>query len=152
MCSAFLRVHVSYPSLSEEERLEIADTVKTLIAWLKEHQLEENDFIRQSLIEGLESFLFRIQKLDWLGWGYALESLQSVIMAYVALERGGVDQNIQPNTAAVLKRVGSGLKKCFELIGVSKDVYEKADFALKAYGTLMLTYQGAESVHGLISN
>jgi|JI10StandDraft_1071094.scaffolds.fasta_scaffold375151_2 hypothetical protein len=152
MCSAFLRAHISYPDLSIEERDQVIYTVNDLLKWLLEHQLEENDFIRQAIIEGLEQFLFRIERLEWLGWGYSLESLKSVVMAYIALERGFSGEATTPNTGAALKKVGAGLKAVFEVVGVSKDIVERADFALKAYGVICLTLQGASIISGLLTN
>lgn len=77
---------VSYPKLGEDERNEISGMVAELLAWLGEHQIKEHDFIRQNLIEGLAQFQFRFDRFQWLGWGYALQSLREVIGAYMMLK------------------------------------------------------------------
>jgi hypothetical protein len=150
MCSGFLRPHVSYPDLSDEEREKVLSISRDLLGWLEKHQLEEDDFIRQALIEGLGSFIFRMERFRWLGWGYSLESLKAVVMAYVALERGDLGEPKRPKRTAAIKRIGGGLKRVFEIVGVSKDVVERADFALKAYGALMIAVQSRQTIAGLL--
>lgn len=132
--SAVIRNHVSYPSLNEEERDELLAQVRTLLEWLEDRQLNEKDFIRQALIDGLRQFEFRVQRLRWLGWGYTLESLKDVISAYMALERGFVDDNSNPMVAATLKKVRDALRAIYTTAGVAKDTVESAEFILKAYG------------------
>lgn len=150
MCSAFLRSQVSYPDLSVDEREQVVAIAQDLLGWLQEHQLEEDDFIRQSLMEGVQHFIFRMERLEWLGWGYSLESLKSVVMAYVALERGNYSETEMPNAGAAVRKLAGGLRRVFEVVGVSKDVYERADFALKAYGALMIAVQAPGTIAGLI--
>lgn len=87
MCSAYIRTRISYADLSDDEVVEIVDACQTLLSWLNEHQLDQDDFIRQAIIEGINSFVFRMERLKWLGWGYSLDSLKSVIMAYCTRPR-----------------------------------------------------------------
>lgn len=136
--SAVIRNHVSYPALEEQERADLLQHVGDLLKWLEEHQLSEQDFIRQALIDGLRQFEFRVQRLQWLGWGYTLQSLKDVISAYMALERGYSDENEMPVVAATLKKVGDTLKAIYTTAGVAKDTVERADFILKAYGAASL--------------
>lgn len=150
MCSAYLRGHVSYPDLTAEEQAEIIKVAEGLLETLREHQLEENDFIRQALIEGIEAFVFRIERLQWLGWGYSLESLKSVVLAYVALDTGIADQNVTPIAAAMQRKLKAGLKSIFRSVGLAKDVVDRADFALKAYGAFMMAVQAQGGIAGLI--
>ena len=77
-----IRQKVSYPKLDEDDRKELLAVVSELIEWLKEHQLKEQDFIRQAIVEGLEQFRFRLERFEWLGWGYTLGSLRDVVAAY----------------------------------------------------------------------
>jgi hypothetical protein len=150
MCSAYLRGHVSYPDLTADEQAEIIKVAKGLLETLREHQLEENDFIRQALIEGIEAFVFRMERLRWLGWGYSLESLKNVVLAYVALDSGVADQNVTPIAAAMQKKLKAGLKSIFRSVGLAKDVVDRADFALKAYGAFTLAVQAQTGIAGLI--
>lgn len=151
MASAFIRTQVSYPELSETERAEVVAIANEVLEWLRSHQIEDNDFIRQAIIDGLEAFVFRMERLKWLGWGYSVESLRSVVTAYFALERGFVDEAATPNTGAAVKKLSAGLRKIFEKVGVAKDIIDRADFMLKAYGTLMLAVQANAGIAGLIS-
>ena len=83
--SAAIRPHISYPALTDDERAEILQDVETLLVWLQEHQLNEQDFIREALIEGLRQFAFRLERTQWFGWGYTFQSIKEVIGAYLAL-------------------------------------------------------------------
>lgn len=132
--SAIIRPVISYPSLSDEERASLSEEVGTLIGWLEGHQIGEMDFIRQALIDGLHQFQFRLDRLNWLGWGYTLQSLRDVIGAYMALERG-IDGNVENTTIEAMKlKVWEGIQKIYSSVGVAKDVYERGDFILRAYG------------------
>lgn len=141
--SGIVRPHVSYPSLDAEERGEIIDLVAELLAWLEAQQLSEMDFVRQAIIDGLKQFQFRIERVQWLGWGYSLQALKDVIGAYLALERGFIDDGSMPVAEAMLKKVGIGLRQIYQKAGVAKDATETAGFLLKAYGaaSLYLTAQ-----------
>lgn len=76
--SAHIRTKISYPKLDSDELLELKTIASELLNWLQEHQLNEHDFVRQAMVEGLQNFLFRLERLHWLGWGYALQSLRAV--------------------------------------------------------------------------
>lgn len=151
VASAFIRTYISYPNLNDEEREEVIGIAEEMLQWLRSHQIEDNDFIRQAIIDGLEAFVFRMQRLKWLGWGYSVESLRSVVTAYFALERGFVDDASMPSTEATLKKLYAGLAKVFEAVGVAKEFVECSNFILKAYGALTLSIQAKSGVVALIS-
>lgn len=149
MLSAFMRTKYSYPELDSEEISEVLDLVEELIDWLKKHQLSENDFIRESLISGLSSFHFRLDRLSWLGWAYTVASLRDVIGAYLALERG--IPNSDPQAAAIIRKVGAGIKRIYEYVGVANDITDRADFLLKAYGLASLSIDTHSEVVKLLT-
>lgn len=121
-----------YTRPDDEEIEDFRADADELLKWLKEHQFEEQDFIRGCLIEGVERFLFRLDKLKWVGWGYAAESLREVVGAYLALERG-VDPTTMPTANAGLKKIASKLKKPLSLISKGRGVKDDAEFMLTAY-------------------
>jgi hypothetical protein len=92
------------PRLSADERETLLADVDQLLEWLREHQLVEQDFIRQALIDGLTQFRHRLERLEWVGWGYTLQSMRDVIGAYLALERGLPPQDQEPAATAILRR------------------------------------------------
>lgn len=149
--SGLVRQQVSYRKLSDDEREELIGQVTELVAWLREHQLAENDFIRQALIEGLGHLLFRLERFRWLGWGYTLASLREVIAAYMLLERQDLDANVNPDAAAVLSKVGAVIKAVYAKLEKTKAVYETGDWLLKAYGAATLVQTAAPTVKGLLS-
>jgi len=121
-----------YPKLTSEETEELVGMVKKLLGWLQDHQLSEKDFIRESLIEGLERFLFRLERLRWFGWGYSVESLREVIGAYMALERG-LDPIRNPDAKATLRMVRVVIQKAFSYGTKAKDATETGGWLLECY-------------------
>jgi hypothetical protein len=143
-----VRASRSYPKLDEEETAEILGSVEELLGWLKERQLHENDFVRQTIIDGLEQFHFRLSRIEWVGWGYSLQALRDVIGAYLALERGTLDLAAAPDADAVLRKVSNLVASVFEKIKVTKEFAETGDFMLKAYGAATLLIQGKQGIAG----
>lgn len=148
MLSAVISRDHSYPALSSDEQAEIAGIVNELLGWLDEHQLSERDFIRECLINGLQEFLFRLERLEWLGWGYSVESLKDVIMAYFALERG-LDPISNPDAGAMLQKIGAALKKVYRFATGTKEATETADWALSFFHVAMKV--GATGSGGFIA-
>lgn len=150
--SGLVRQKVAYRKLQVEELGEIQEEIITLINWLREHQLYEQDFIRQALIDGLEHFRFRMDKLAWLGWGYTLESLREVIAAYMLLERSEVNSKSNPDEAALLLKVSTVIKSVYSKVTAAKDLAETGDWLLKAYVAGSLVYQGKPLIAGLLAS
>lgn len=148
--SPLVRQHISYAKISQDEVGEIESEITTLLEWLRAHQISEQDFVRQALIEGLERFLFRLTKLQWVGWGYALNSLREVIGAYLLLERGGIDASANPDAAAILQKVGGLIKSLYNKVGAAKEVQEKGEWLVKMYGLGSLMYQSGKPIAGLL--
>ncbi len=151
MASPLLRQQVSYPSLLAEERDEVLALVEQLLEWLESHQLEDNDFIRQAIIDGLKMFVFRLERLEILGWGYSVDSLKEIITAYMAMEGGFHEDDTMPITQAALIKVGSTMKQVFERVGIAKDITERADFMLKTYGAVAIVMDGSSGISGLLT-
>ncbi|MEO1242343.1 MAG: hypothetical protein AAFX54_10575 [Pseudomonadota bacterium] len=149
MLSPEIRRTVSYPRISKDKRNEILDDIEVLITWLTEHQLKEQDFIRQALLDGLYALKFRLSHLNWLGWGYVLSSLRDVIGAYLALERGIPADNSAPDGEAVLKKMNAFLSEFYKKTNLLKDISENADFILKAYGAASI-FLDSTSISGLL--
>lgn len=151
MLSPLVRQQVSYPRLSDEQLDEVSATVTELIGWLEEHQLSEQDFIRQALIGGLRQTHFRLSKFRWLGWGYTVASLQDVVAAYMMLERQSPDLVANPDAGAVLAKVGAGIKEIYGKLQAVKTAAEAGDWLLRAYVAADLIYRASPSVRGLLS-
>jgi hypothetical protein len=149
--SVAVRQKHSYPSLSEEEKVEVLSEVKTLLNWLSEHQLVEQDFIRQAIISGLQQFQFRLERVGWLGWGYTLDSLREVISAYLILERGETDIAGSPDSAALLKKLSSFVKGLFSKVGTVRQVAGDVSFMVLAYEKTVQLSQGTTNILGLLT-
>lgn len=134
MLSSEVRRLVKYPKLSVEQISEILEDTAQLLGWLEEHQLSESDFIRQAIIDGVKKFQFRLSKIGWLGYGYTIESLKEVITAYVMIERGFPNANVNPDAAVVMKKLSDYCKVVFKKVGLVKEVTEQGDFFLRVYG------------------
>ena len=151
---SFLSYHVrrvnSYPKLSGEQRDHVLAEAVQLKIWLETHQLEKNDFIRMSLIDGISAFIFRVERMQWLGTGYALDSLKEVVGAYLILERGTVNPTDLPLSAATLQKALKFLKEATSIIKIAKDTTDAVQFLLKVYGAAQLAIQGGRTA-GLLT-
>lgn len=140
-----------YEKPTDEERAEFRADAEELLAWLREHQFEEQDFIRACLIDGVERFIFRLDHLRWTGWGYAVASLRDVIGAYLALERG-INPQAAPTGAAALLKVVAKLAKPFTLITKAREKQDDLAFVLEAYkATAPLITHSLGYVAGLLT-
>lgn len=151
MLSSAVRTRVSYPKLTVEEVEELVSILNELERWLIDHQLTEQDFIRQAILDGVRQFRFRLERIGWLGWGYTIGSLRDVVGAYLALERASTTQHTSPQATAVVKRVQAALRTIYEKAAFVRDVTETADFALKLYGAATILVQGYTGISGLIA-
>lgn len=149
--SGLIRNDYPLVKLNDEEISELIGEVDELLSWLREHQLQSADFIRQALIEGLTSFRFRLERIGWLGSGYVLASLKEVIAAYMALERGIINTNSDPIVASVLKKTQSYVNLVYEKTQSLKNLAETSDFVLKWYGAAELLLRGKQSIAGLLT-
>lgn len=132
-----IRPYLSYPKLGSEEVAELTAVVEELLGWLREHQLHEQDFIRQALIEGLDQFVLRLDRLEWVGWGYTLESLREVIHAYTVLELGFPDPQESSTAAAMLKMTRLAIRTLLDKTANLKTDVETIGWALAALGGMM---------------
>jgi hypothetical protein len=142
----------SYPKLDQDDQDELIEMVDDLIGWLTDHQVSEQDFIRQALLSGLYQLRFRLERMNWLGWGYTLQSLREVISAYFALERGITPDSSNPPAQAMHKFVGDFVKEFLKKAGIAKETLETGDFMLKAYGAVQLLISGKATVAGLLTH
>lgn len=149
--SGLVRPLYSYPKLNAEEQADILGEVEALLGWLKEHQLNERDFIRQAIIDGLEHFCFRLKRAGWLGWGYTVESLRDVISAYLALERGTPDLQSAPDAEAVLRKTVACIKSVFSKVGTVRETAGDAAFMILAYEQIVKVAQGKAPLAGLLT-
>ncbi len=150
--SGLVRPLRPYPKLDDGEVAELLAMTDELLDWLNEHQLSEQDFIRQALIEGLQQVQYRLRCIRWLGWGYTVQGLRDVIAAYFALERGVPQDGTNPPAEAMLKHVGKFVRGFFEKAGFAKDVIESGDFMLRAYGAVQLSIAGKITVSALLTH
>lgn len=122
------------PKLSEEEIEDLIGDVDQLIDWLEEHQLKNEDFIRQAIIDGAKNFRFHLVQFKWVGVGYTIKSLREVIGAYLALEKSVGNAGENTTSMAMLKKVFGFLEKVNDTVGSAKDTASNAAFLLQFYG------------------
>ena len=152
MLSPQIRQKISYKALNREEIKELVSDVRQLLNWLHEVQSEEYDFLRQAMIEGLEAFVFRLERLKWFGRGVTLESLKEVLLAYVALE-GLItrDTNGDELQKAILAKCGATLQRTLKVFDIAKETTDKAGWALQAYGDVSAVLDGSSTIVGLLN-
>ena len=152
MLSAQVRAKISYPKLTDEQIQDLLNDIDLLLTWLHEHQLSEQDFIRQAIIEGLEHLQFRLSCLSWLGWEFSQKALKEVIGAYLLLHHTiSHNQNSLPEANAVLMKVSSFLEKANSRIKWAKDVHGSAKFLLELYGGAHIIGDVTSAVAGLLT-
>jgi hypothetical protein len=140
MLSGDIAKHVSHPKLSEDEIKAVVGHVVELKEWLADKEISEHDFIRQLILDGLANFQFRLERLEWVGTAFALESFKDVIASYLILEGKEPSVVTNPDSKAVLMKVGSAIKGISSAIGLVKETTEKGQFmitALKACATVV---------------
>lgn len=151
MFSAALR-DFSYPVPSDEEREEIRSDAQQLLEWLDQHQLQDRDFVRQCLIDGVRTFLFRLDKVRWLGWGYAADSLRDVISAYLMIDRG-MPVEADPMALAMLQKTMAGFRKAFEFVSGVREAGDNVQFLLTvSQATWRLAQPAATFIAGYLSS
>jgi len=152
MISPVLRAqNFSYPKIDVFLIDQLLTDVELILTWLKTQQDNDWDVVRHALIDGLESFYFKIQYFDIFGWPGAVTELREVIVAYFALERAGIDPINHPLEAAIVSRTFSTLKSAFEKLKMAKDIVETGETMLKWYGAAMAIVQGGAVVSGLLT-
>lgn len=152
MASLYVRTNHGYYALEKEELDDVVNDCVTLIDWLKSAELTENDFIRGALIDGLEGFVFKLNRVGYFGWPDSFESLKNVIAAYMALERGMPDANVSPPYEAAVKKTGEVLRKTFERIKLTKEVSEVGDWLLRGYVGLQAIGHVSPAIAGLLTH
>ena len=149
--SGMVRKNYAYPKLDDDEKREILGYVDSLLDWLNKQQLSERDFIRQAIIDGLTQFRFRLNRIEWLGWGYSLDALKEVIGAYLALERGMIDKETNPDAEAVLRKTAALVGNVLKKVGFVRQSVGDISFMLLAYEQIVQVSQGSAPISGLLT-
>lgn len=152
LTSAYVRARHGYYVLEPEELNDVTIEIRTLLDWLVTHELAENDIIRASLIDGLEAFLFKIERVGYYGWPDTFDSLKAVVMAYMVLEREAPPPNASPPYEAIVKKTGELLKGVFERVKLTKDITETGDWLLRGYVALQAIGYVPPAIAGLLTH
>jgi hypothetical protein len=151
MLSSQVRENISYEHLIPEQRDELLADVRALIGWLHQQQDQDTDFIRQALIEGLQSFEFRLDRLSWFGAGYVIDGLKDVLHAYLALQ-GAIPEvsNGDELITAMLMKTKAFMGKAVKAFNFAKGASEDTGWVLQAYGAASALHDGSETISGLL--
>lgn len=150
--SPALNPRFSHVSLDDNEIKVLLDDVDQLISWLIDHQLQEQDFFRAAIIEGLYLFRFRLDRVRWLGWGYSLVALRDVIQAYLALNGIITDRNNRPDAGGMLMKLSAVIGRVCRAVRIAREVSETGEFLVDAYGKISELTREAPNIAGLISS
>jgi hypothetical protein len=148
--SPTFRPNLSYPKLSPDEITNLLSQIDDLLMWLKDHQLAEQDFFRAAIIDGVTILRFRLERLHWLGWGYAIDGLKHVMQAYLALHGQCPDVETKPVAVALLQKVGHVLGIAFVALHGAKEVNDTVTFLVDAYGKAVAHGLRAPTISGLL--
>jgi len=123
---------LDYIKPSPDEVSEILADARGLLQWLEENEIEQSDFIRVCIIDGLKRFIFRLEKIGFIGWPHAIESLREIVGAYLALERGYIPAEM-PKTGALMKKVAAALELPITIISKAREAKDNIEFLTLAY-------------------
>ena len=84
--SQTVRPFVKYPKLTDEETTELIQLIDTYLSEVSKSD-EGPAFVRQAIIDGLTMFRFQLEKLGWMGSGYALAAFREVVAVYEMSQR-----------------------------------------------------------------
>jgi hypothetical protein len=129
--SPIVRAEVRYPKLGEDEVAEFISLIDAYVEQLKKSD-EGPEFVRQAIMDGLASFRFQLEKIGWMGSGYALSAFREVMIVYEASkfqfsDAGNVD------ASAVLKGLWNILTKFKKKADEAKSWGDTAESLWKVY-------------------
>jgi hypothetical protein len=150
MASGYLVKSHGYSVPDGEELDSIILELNSLIEWLEQIDVVDNDFIRSALIDGLKAAQIRITKVEWYGWLDAFDTMREVISAYLLVERGMPDVGVSPPYEAMFKRSGLFIKKFYDSVKFTKEAVEAGDWLLRGYGAVALIGH-SNQIAGLLS-
>lgn len=128
--SKTLREQVTYPRLSDQEVDELIARIDIYLDEIKTS--EEPLFIRQAITDGLTAFRFQLDKIGWMGSGYALSTFRQLISIYDQSFHyyGSMDN---PDPEAFLSGLLSILKHYKSKIDTATGWWNTADALFKGY-------------------
>lgn len=132
LISQTVRPVVNYPKLTDEEVAELIELIDTYLADLSNSD-EGPEFVRQAIKEGLTAFRFQLEKLGWMGSGYALSAFREVVAIYnMSFHEAAAsdDQGFQAVVDGFLTIIRSFKSKVDE----AKGWKDAADFVWAGYG------------------
>lgn len=126
-----VRAEVRYPKLSEAEIAEFLDLIDAYVAELTESD-EGPEFVRQAILDGLATFRFQLERIGWMGSGYALTAFREVMLVYEASKYQFSDAG-DVDASAVLKGLWDILTKFKEKADKAKSWGDTAESLWKVY-------------------
>jgi hypothetical protein len=143
--SASVKDEISYPKLTSEEVAEFLTLIDTYLAEVKNSDVGP-DFVRRSVIDGLTAFRFQLEKIGWMGAGYALMAFRQVVFIYEAADSHFRQTN--PDAEAFLGGFLTILKKFKKTVDdakgwadAGKAVYNAYSLSAQAVAPLLITGQ-----------
>jgi hypothetical protein len=129
--SPIVRTQVRYPRLAQEEVVEFLELIDAYVSELRKSD-EGPGFVRQAIFDGLATFKFRLERIGWMGSGYALTSFREVMIVYEASKSqlgGSSDVDYSAMLSGLLNIVTKFKKKAEE----AKSWSDTAESAWKIY-------------------
>jgi hypothetical protein len=129
--SQTVRAEVRYPKLSQEE---VADLLQLIDAYLNELDASDEgpEFVRQAIRDGLTTFRFQLERIGWMGSGYALAAFREVMFVYEA-SKYHFSHEDNFDASAVLAGLWSILTKFKKKADEAKSWGDTAQSAWKLY-------------------
>jgi len=103
------------------------------------------------MIDGFERFLFRLERMRWMQFGYVFESLRDVITAYFALESRANGLEMHELSRAALSKVAASIVFIWTVATNIKDATEMPTFLLSISSTISAIANGSKPIAGLLT-
>jgi len=129
--SPIVRAEVRYPKLSEADVAEFLELIDSYAEELKQSD-EGPEFVRQAIRDGLAAFRFQLEKIGWMGSGYALAAFREVMIVYEASKFQFSDA-ANVDSSAVLKGLWNILTKFKKKAEEAKSWGDTAETLWKVY-------------------
>ncbi|MHA6719690.1 hypothetical protein ACX40Y_09580 [Sphingomonas sp. RS6] len=129
--SQTVRPIVSYPRLSDDEVEELITLIDTYLAELNKSD-EGPPFVRQAIFDGMTVFKFQLEKIGWMGTGYALAAFREVVFVYEAYHRTYTGDG-NPDAEAFFKGFVKILRTFQSKVDEAKGWKDTAETVIDAY-------------------
>lgn len=129
--STIVRQKVCYPKLTDDEVSELLGLIDTYVEELSANE-DVPKFLKQAILDGLALFRFQLDRVGWMGSGYALTAFREVVLACELASRQFRDAG-GFNAEAALRGLKAIVSSFREKVDAARGWTESAEAVWKWY-------------------